>query len=77
MTELASAPLNETDRAVLSEMADRERHNAPELAALTNADRNYINTRLRHLASWELVEAVEHSRGMYTISDRGHEVVES
>jgi len=71
---VSTDPLNDTDRALLQEMADGERHDAPELAALLEKDRSYLNTRLRHLTQHGFVHAVEHSRGMYEITTRGMEV---
>jgi len=66
--------LNTTDRALLREMSDGERHDAPELAALTQRNRSYINTRLRHLTQHGFAHAIQHSRGMYEITTKGMEV---
>lgn len=70
------AIVNVSDEAILEEMADGRRHNAPELAALTGLERSYLNNRLRHLLHHDLVESVEHSQGMYLITADGREVLE-
>lgn len=62
-----------TDFEILEEMCDGNRQTAPNLAALLDRQRQYMNDRLSALAGYGLVEKVGPSdrSGMYTITKRG------
>lgn len=67
-----------TDFEILEALADGKRQTAPNLAAILDRERQYMNDRLSALAGYGLVEKVGPSErsGMYVISDRGRTALE-
>ncbi len=65
--------IDPTDFEILDALADGKRNNAANIAALTDRNRAYLNTRLPVLLDYGLVERVGPSpnSGLYVITDRG------
>ncbi len=62
-----------TDFKILEAFSDGKRNNAVNIAVITGAKRQYVNTRLVMLEDYGLVDRIgpaEHS-GIYAITDKG------
>lgn len=67
-----------TDFDILKILSDGRRNNAINIAKLLEQEREYINTRLPHLAEHGLVEAVgpADNSGLYEITERGQQALQ-
>jgi predicted transcriptional regulator len=62
-----------TDFEILSYLLDAGRNNAVNIAVALEQNREYMNTRLRRLASHECVERIgpAENSGLYEITEKG------
>jgi len=67
-----------TDFEILSYLAETGRNNAVNIATALDQNREYMNTRLRRLASHECVERIgpADNSGLYEITEKGEAALE-
>ena len=67
-----------TDFEILDAFADGKRNIGANIAAEIDADRGYVNTRLRSLEDYNLLERVgpTDNSGLYVITEKGKFVLE-
>jgi predicted transcriptional regulator len=68
-----------TDFDILEALSAGKRNNAVNIAAITEHDRSYINTRLPILADYGLIERVgpASNSGLYVITELGKSAAEN
>ncbi|EMA31455.1 MULTISPECIES: hypothetical protein [Haloarcula] len=64
-----------TDITMLEELAERGNLNPIHISEAINRHRNYVTKRVGFLVDAGYVENLDH--GLYTITDRGREYIES